>query len=289
MKKFIIDVSTHQKEIDWAKIKSQNVEGAILRVAYTGWGSLKTYIDAYFERNYSKVRAVSLPVGVYLYSSAITEDEAIKEAQFVLKTLKGRHLDYPIFFDMEETNRTPVCQTNVGKAQMSKVANAFCNHILNNSKYMVGVYSFEDFLENSVDMSTVISQAYVWVAHYGQAELSYKGRYDMWQYSSTKVLDGVSGHDGMVDTNFLYVDFNTDQETEIKETMLLKCIKVSTSKGYPYRNKAGGAILGYYKVGDTIKVTNAYSYKKVANVGSADAWFIDDKGNHFAFDKDYFN
>ena len=65
MRTFIIDVSTHQKEIDWLKAKNQGVRGAILRIGYTGWGSLESYIDAYFERNYKGVTQVDLPVGVY--------------------------------------------------------------------------------------------------------------------------------------------------------------------------------------------------------------------------------
>lgn len=286
MKKFIIDVSTHQKNIDWDKIKNQRVDGTILRIGYTGWGSLKSEIDAYFEKNYKGVVSVGLPVGVYFYSVAITEAEAIAEAKFALDVLNGRHLDYPIYFDTEESNRKPNSQSNIGKTQLTKVAKAFCEFILNNSSYKVGVYASKSWFNSKLNYDDIAKYS-IWVAQYNTV-CTFEQKYDMWQYSSVIKLDGVSGHDGMVDANFLYVDFNT-QETEIKETMLLKCIKVSTSKGYPYRNKAGGAILGYYKVGDTIKVTNAYSFKKVANVGSADAWFIDDKGNHFAFDKDYFN
>ena len=282
----IIDISTHQKEIDWDLVKAQSIGGAILRIGYTGWGSLDSAIDAYFEQNYQGVISAGLPVGVYFYSVAITEAEAIAEAKFALNILNSRHLDYPIYFDTEESNRKPVSQANVGKEQLTKTIKAFCDYVLNNSNYKVGVYASKSWFNSKLNY-TDIGKYFIWVAQYN-TECTFDQRYDIWQYSSIIKLNGVSGHDSMVDANFLYVDFNT-QETEIKETMLLKCIKASTSKGYPYRDKAGGTILGYYKVGDTIKVTNAYSFKKVANVGSADAWFIDDKGNHFAFDKDYFN
>lgn len=284
-KKLIIDVSTHQKEIDWDLVKAQGIGGAILRIGYTGWGSLKSYIDAYFEQNYKGASNADLPIGVYFYSVAITEQEAIDEARFTLELLKNRKLAYPVFFDTEESNREPLSQASVGKEQLTKTTKAFCDYILNNSNYKVGVYASKSWFNSKLNYDDIAKYS-IWVAQYNTV-CTFEQKYDMWQYSSVIKLDGVSGHDSMVDANFLYVDFNT-QETEIKETMLLKCIKVSTTKGYPYRNKAGGTVTGYYKVGDTIKVTNAYSFKKVANVGSADAWFIDDKGNHFAFDKDYF-
>ena len=289
MKKFIIDVSTYQKEIDWDKMKAQGVQGAILRIGYTGWGSLKSEIDAYFEKNYQGASNASLPIGVYFYSVAITEQEAIDEARFTLELLKNRKLAYPVFFDTEESNRKPVSQASVGKEQLTKTIKAFCDYVLNNSNYKVGVYASKSWFNSKLNY-TDIGKYFIWVAQYN-TECTFDQRYDIWQYSSIIKLNGVSGHDSMVDANFLYVDFQSTEnnESEKEETMLLKCIKASTSKGYPYRDKAGGTILGYYKVGDTIKVTNAYSFKKVANVGSADAWFIDDKGNHFAFDKDYFN
>lgn len=300
-KKLIIDVSTHQKEIDWDLVKAQGIGGAILRIGYTGWGTGKTKSKDYrFERNYAECQRLGIDTGVYWYSCAVTEAEAIVEATKTLAYLNNRPLQFPIFFDTEDThdidNGSPVSQLTLvktkGKKALTDIAIAFCETI-KNAGYMTGVYANLYWFKNQLNVDE-LTKYYIWVAQYNDT-CDAKHRYDIWQYSSTVKLDGVPTNYGYVDANYLYVDFqNTNEntennESENEETMLLKCIKVSTTKGYPYRNKAGGTVTGYYKVGDLIKITNAYSFKKVANVGSADAWFIDDKGNHFAFDKNYFS
>ena len=267
MKKFIIDVSTHQKEIDWLKAKNQGVRGAILRIGYTGWGSLESYIDAYFERNYKGVTQVDLPVGVYFYSVAITEKEAIDEARFTLELLKGRKLDLPIFFDTEEQNRTPDNQSNIGKTRLTKVARAFCDYILNNSKYQVGVYASKSWFENKLNYDN-IAEYMIWVAQYNDV-CTFKQHYDIWQYSSTVVLDGVSGHSGMVDANWLYKESENDmslkivaikQKLAIRETMTFTTKKVVDYD--PFTNKtvvrtrpsATGKIMHILDIGQSVDI-----------------------------------
>lgn len=214
MKKFIIDVSTHQKEIDWVKVKNQGVRGAILRIGYTGWGSLESYIDAYFEKNYQGVTQVNLPVGVYFYSVAITEQEAINEARFTLELLKGRKLDLPIFFDTEEQNRKPYNQSNIGKSKLTSVTKAYCDYILNNSQYKVGVYASKSWFENKLNYDD-IAHYVIWVAQYNSVN-TFKKPYDIWQFDSQYYLAGVSGHSGMVDANWLYEKENGDDDMPLK-------------------------------------------------------------------------
>lgn len=214
MKKFIIDVSTHQKEIDWVKVKNQGVRGAILRIGYTGWGSLESYIDAYFETNYKGVTQVNLPVGVYFYSVAITEQEAINEARFTLELLKGRKLDLPIFFDTEEQNRKPYNQSNIGKSKLTSVTKAYCDYILNNSQYKVGVYASKSWFENKLNYDD-IAHYVIWVAQYNSV-CTFNKPYDIWQFDSQYYLAGVSGHSGMVDANWLYEKENGDDDMPLK-------------------------------------------------------------------------
>lgn len=214
MRTFIIDVSTHQKEIDWLKVKNQGVRGAILRIGYTGWGSLESYIDAYFEANYKGASDVKLPIGVYFYSVAITEQEAIKEAQFTLELLNNRQLDLPIFFDTEEQNRTPENQSNIGKARLTNVTRAYCDYILNNSQYRAGVYASKSWFENKLNYSGIANYV-IWVAQYNSVN-TFSEQYDIWQFTSQYYLAGVSGHSGMVDANWLY--------TEIEEEEMLKLV-----------------------------------------------------------------
>jgi len=267
----IIDISTHQKEIDWDLVKAQSIGGAILRIGYTGWGSLDSAIDAYFEQNYQGVISAGLPVGVYFYSVAITEAEAIAEAKFALNILNSRHLDYPIYFDTEESNRKPVSQANVGKEQLTKTIKAFCDYILNNSNYKVGVYASKSWFNSKLNYADIADYS-IWVAQYNET-CTFTDKYDIWQYSSTEKLDGI---DGVTDINYLYTDFGESEE----ETLKLKVVKQKlvirdkltfTTKSIidydPFTKKnvkrtraaASGKVLATLNIGTEITVTDLIS------------------------------
>lgn len=96
-----VDVSEHQGTIDWQQVKDAGFEYAILRVGYRGMTEGGLNVDSTFEQNYQGATAAGLKVGVYFFSQAITQEEAREEAQYVLDTLDGRELDYPVVFDWE--------------------------------------------------------------------------------------------------------------------------------------------------------------------------------------------
>ena len=96
-----VDVSEHQGVIDWQQVKAAGIDFAILRLGFRGMTEGGLNVDATFEENYQGATAAGLKVGVYFFSQAITQEEAQEEAQFVLGTLNGRELTYPVVFDWE--------------------------------------------------------------------------------------------------------------------------------------------------------------------------------------------
>lgn len=60
-----IDVSVHNGNIDWNKVKADGIEFAILRA---GFGRLEKQKDEKFEQNYAEAKAAGIPVGAYWYS-----------------------------------------------------------------------------------------------------------------------------------------------------------------------------------------------------------------------------
>lgn len=96
-----VDVSEHQGDIDWQAVRGAGVEFAILRVGYRGMTEGGLNVDATFEQNYQGAVDAGLQVGVYFFSQAVSEEEAREEANFVLQTLNGRELAYPVVFDWE--------------------------------------------------------------------------------------------------------------------------------------------------------------------------------------------
>lgn len=191
-----VDVSDHQGEIDWQRVRDDGVSFAILRIGYRGntVGSLQ--IDDCFAANYIAARDAGLPVGVYFFSQAVSEAEAKEEAEFVLQQLDGVPLDLPIFYDWEEA----VDGRTGGKANSSvgDWAQCFCKTI-SDGGYDAGVYFNQQYgysimhLENLTDYS-------FWIAEYHDNQ-SFGFQTDFWQFTGQGHVDGI---DVIVDMNLMY-------------------------------------------------------------------------------------
>lgn len=190
-KKIGIDVSYHQKSIDWKKVKNAGIEFAILRIGYGMYDNQK---DTKFETNYTNARANNIPVGVYTYSYAKSVAEAEREADCVIKWLNSRHLDLPVYFDLEDKS-----QANLSKDTLNEMCKAFCNKI-EKSGYWAGIYTNKDWAVNKIDGAELGKRYTYWIAQYNK-ECTYIGPYAMWQYSSSGSVDGINGN---VDMNILY-------------------------------------------------------------------------------------
>lgn len=94
-----IDVSAHQGQIDWKKVKNSGIQFAILRL---GFGrDIQSQDETYFESNVQGCESVGLPWGAYLYSYALNLEDAKSEVQHALRLIKNKRPEYPVFFDME--------------------------------------------------------------------------------------------------------------------------------------------------------------------------------------------
>lgn len=189
-----IDISKHNGAVNWAQVKADGVEFAIIRAGYGKQASQK---DTQFENNYAGCKSNGVPVGVYWYSYATTPDEARKEAAVCLSVIKGKTFEYPVYFDIEEPSVLAK-----GKAVCTAIAKAFLEAV-EQAGYFVGIYSSKVHLENCITEELRARYA-VWVAHYGVDKTTYHGQYGIWQKSSTGKVYGISGN---VDVNECYVDY----------------------------------------------------------------------------------
>ena len=193
-----IDVSKYQGVIDWNKVKADGVEFAIIRVGYRGYGSGALVEDSQFKNNIKGATAAGIKVGLYFYSQAINEQEAVDEAAMVLSLCKGYPISYPIFFDTEKVAGATGRADNISAAQRTANAVAFCNAI-QSAGYSAGVYSYRDWFYYNLNFANI--QKYkIWIAQY-RTTLDFKYRYDIWQYSSSGTVNGISGR---VDMNIGY-------------------------------------------------------------------------------------
>lgn len=191
-----IDVSKWNGVIDWKKVADSGVEFAMIRTGYRGNTYGNIVADPYFEQNIKGALANGIEVGVYFYSQAVNEEEARQEAAWVCKLISDYNITYPVAYDLEEvgTNRIK----NVSYSQLNKNARAFLDYV-NAKGYTGSMYGCKSYLETVWNMS-LFSDCHVWLAHY-TSKTTYTGRYDMWQYTESGKVNGISTS---VDLNYAY-------------------------------------------------------------------------------------
>lgn len=195
----VLDISKWQPNVDYQKVKDSGIDGVILRCGVTTYGDMKCNIDSCFEKHYKGFKAVGMPLGVYYYSCANTVAKAKEEAQATLTYIKGKQLEYPIYYDTENEQR----QRSLSKQALTDIAKAFCETI-ENAGYYVGIYASKSWLLDELDMAQ-LKDYDVWVAQYA-SKCTYTGAYGMWQYTNTGKVNGISGN---VDLSYCYKDYPT--------------------------------------------------------------------------------
>lgn len=193
-----IDVSKWNGSIDWNAVKNSGVSYVIIRCGYRGSSQGSLIDDPTFETNIKGATAADLKVGVYFFTQAIDEVEAVEEASMVLDRIKGYKISYPIFLDVEPSGGRA---DSISADTRTAVCKAFCETI-QNAGYTAGVYANKTWLTSKINVSS-LSAYKIWLAQYAAAP-TYTGRYDMWQYKSTGKVSGISGS---VDMNISYLGY----------------------------------------------------------------------------------
>ena len=198
-----IDISTWQDSINWAKVKAAGVEYAFIRLGFRGYGSGALVLDNMYYNHMNGAIAAGIKVGVYFFTQAISEKEAVEEASMCLQYVAGYKISYPIAIDIEDAGSSSARTNSMTNEQRTKVCVAFCETI-KNAGYIPSVYANKYYFESKLNTSQ-LNQYVIWLAHYTSASSSsYSGRYDIWQHTSVGKVDGVSGN---VDMNISYLGY----------------------------------------------------------------------------------
>ena len=193
-----IDISKHNGNIDWNAVKNSGVQYVILRCGYRGSASGVLVEDQKFKSNIQGATAAGLKVGIYFFSQAVNEVEAVEEASMTLSLIKKYRITYPVYIDVESANGRA---DGISKAARTSVINAFCQTI-RNSGYTPGLYANKNWLTEKINTGA-LGGCKIWLAQYVAAP-TYGGRYEMWQYSSRGSIAGIKGN---VDLNISYMSY----------------------------------------------------------------------------------
>ena len=194
-----IDVSKWNGSIDWNAVKNSGVSYVIIRCGYRGSSTGALIEDPKFASNIKGAKAAGLKVGVYFFSQAVNEAEAVEEASMALNLVSGYGLEYPVFLDVEASNGRGDA---IDAATRTAVCRAFCATI-QNSGYKAGIYANKTWLTSKINAWSLTDYK-IWLAQYASAPSYTTTRYDMWQYTSKGNISGISGS---VDMNISYLNY----------------------------------------------------------------------------------
>ena len=194
-----IDVSKWNGTIDWTAVKNSGVNYAIIRCGYRGSSTGALIQDPKFKANIQGAQAAGIKVGVYFFTQAINEVEAVEEASMVLNLIKGYKLSYPVFIDVESSGGRA---DGIDKNTRTAAVNAFCKTIQNGG-YTAGIYANKTWFESKMNTGSLTGYK-IWLAQYTAKPTYSATRYDMWQYTSKGKVSGISGN---VDMNISYLGY----------------------------------------------------------------------------------
>lgn len=204
----IIDVSAHNGVIDWQKVKG-NIEATVIRMGYRGYSTGKIAYDTRYKENCAECERLEIPFSLYFFPCSITDDEAIEEADFIIKECKGMSYVLPVFLDSEvaETKYGSGRADNLSRADRTRFLKIICDRLQANG-VPAGIYASKSWFAYQLDVSQLPYSK--WVAQWGD-KLTFTSDYVLWQYTSSGSVAGISGN---VDLSRRCEANNNNQHTE---------------------------------------------------------------------------
>lgn len=197
-----IDLSKYQGNVDFSKVKDDGVEYAMIRCGYRGYDSGIIVADPNWGKYAKDASDNGVKVGAYFFTQAVSVDEAIEEANFVIDTIKPYNITYPVVIDVEDVANKTTRQEKLSPKELTDVVIAFCDTI-KAAGYTPMIYSNINYYGGKLEYSRL--EAYdKWFASYSTS-LYFPYEIAMWQYTSTGTVNGISGN---VDVNISFKEWN---------------------------------------------------------------------------------
>ena len=233
-----IDISYHQGKIDWAAVKASGIDYAFIRVGYRGYETGALGKDVKFDENIKEATKNGIKVGVYFFSQATTEQEALEEASVTLNYIKGYQISLPVVIDWETTQgyRT---YSGLSVQKLTSIISTFCDAVASNG-YTPMVYMCKSDYLGRVNYSNLAAKYKIWMAWYfekyysdnyssniftyGDKIPSLPFKYEVWQYTSKGRVNGINE---LVDMNIMISD---ELKYEPKLTLSKKLLVTNLSK-----------------------------------------------------------
>ncbi len=183
-----IDVSMWNGKINWNEVAASGIHFAIVRCGYRGSSTGTLVKDSSVGTNITGAKNAGLKVGLYFFSQAINEAEAVEEASMAVQIARSYGISMPIFLDVESSGGRG---DSISTSQRTANIAAFCRTV-QNAGYSAGVYANTNWFSEKINVSSLTSY-HIWLAQYAASPTYSRSRYDIWQYSATGRVNGISG------------------------------------------------------------------------------------------------
>lgn len=228
-----IDVSKYQGTIDWGQVKASGVDFAMVRVGYRAKTTGILYEDPGARYNLQEANANGIQTGAYFFSSAVTQEEAREEAEWVASFIAKYKITYPVAYNCEDFQSPDSRQNGISMEERTQIACAFLDTVAAKG-YTPMFYASRNEMEGNAqwNMDTLGSRYKVWVSQYPEKPFpdtpksSYSRAHDMWQYTSKGQVAGIRGN---VDVNVAY--FGYSQEAEAKDKNPAQIVEANPEVG----------------------------------------------------------
>lgn len=253
-----IDVSKYQGNIDWKQVADAGIDFAMIRVGYRTMESGAIVEDSSAKYNLQEATANGIKVGAYFFSTAITEAEAVEEAEWTADFISQYKITYPVAYNCEGYENTKSRQYNLSKEERTDLAQAFLNEIYD-SGYTPMFYASKGEMEGDTDwIASELEKSYkVWVSWYPTrpypetAASSYSGSHDMWQYTNNGKVAGI---DYPVDVNVAY--FGYESENDAKDQNAPERVEANVEAGH-----------NFTEVNETVTAKDATNLRNIPSQG----------------------
>lgn len=183
-----ISVSADDGDINFTKLKKAGVDFAMIRIGSRGYGSGNLMADDMFYENVRKATEAGMDIGVTFFSQAITQEEALEEANRVIEGLQGFTVIYPVVFDMEYIKNDTARVQGLSKDAKTEIAITFMDAV-SQAGYKTMLYGDKEWLIRKVDLTRLIGYD-IWLSQ-EQDTPDYPYKYTMWEYTKNARLDGI--------------------------------------------------------------------------------------------------
>lgn len=187
---YVGDISQYNTIQNYTLLK-EHFDGVVVRVGYRGYsvGTIKE--DALFARHMRGLTENSIPYGFYFMGQAVTEQEAISEAEYCHERTKIYSPSLPVYYDSELSNpKGDGRADHLSRRMRTDITSAFCKRILQLGM-RAGVYASENWFETKL-YAEELAEYSIWVACYNSSLDYHETGYDMWQYTSDYSIPGLN-------------------------------------------------------------------------------------------------